>query len=218
MDEDDRAFNSISVTGKGQVEVIPDRAEVVITVEASDQTLARAQSEANRRMASVLAALRAQGIADERIRTAWYDVAPQRDYRLARRPVLGYSVSHRVRVTVEPIERVGEVIDAATASGATSVELYSFDVADPSAPERDARIHAMDDAHTKAAHLAELAGRRLGKAVQITVEDSWPGHRRARDYIVYAPMRPAPEHQPTELRPEPVEFSITVSVTYTLED
>ncbi|MCM8748739.1 SIMPL domain-containing protein [Thermomicrobiaceae bacterium CFH 74404] len=218
MDEHHRAFDSISVTGKGQVEAVPDRAVVVITVEVSDRTLARAQSEANRRMAAVLAALRAQSIADERSRTAWYDVTPQRDYRLARWPVLGYSVSHRVRVTVEPIERVGEVIDAATASGATSVELYCFDVADPSAPERDARIRAMADAHTKAAHLAELAGRRLGKAVQITVDDSWPRRRRARDYSLYTPMSLVPEHQPTEVRPEPVEFSITVSVTFTLED
>lgn len=213
------AFDHLSVTGEGHVEAVPDRAVIAITVEATDQVLSRAQSEANRRMAQVLAALREHGLADERIRTAWYDATPLRDYNRPRRPTTGYTVSHRVRVTVEPVERAAELIDAAVAAGASDVDLIRFEVSDQSALMQEVRALAMADAREKARHLAELAGRRLGKAVRITVDEYRPRRLYSPDYVFYSASYPLPrDSYQTELRPGTVEFSLTVSVTFALED
>lgn len=169
-------------------------------------------------MAEVLAALREHGLADACIRSSWYDVTPQRDHKRARLPVVGYRAAHRVEVTVEPVERAGELIDAATAAGASDVDLVCFDVADRSTLERDARAPAMADARAKAAHLAELAGRHLGKVVRITARDSRPYRMYARGHAEYPHIAHSPGYYPTELRPGTVEFSMTVSVTFALED
>jgi uncharacterized protein YggE len=213
------AFDHLSVTGQGQVEAVPDRAVLAFTVEATDRTLSLAHSEASRRMAQVLAKLREHGVADERIRTAWYDATPLRDYNRPRRPTTGYTVGHRVRVTVEPIERAGELIDAAVAAGASHVDLIRFEVSDQSSLMQEARALAMADAREKARHLAELAGRRLGKAVRIAVAEYRPHRLYDPDYGFYPASYSLPrDPYQTELRPGTVEFGLSVSVTFALED
>lgn len=217
MCDDSLTIDHIVVTGEGLVETVPDQAVIAITVDVTDPTLARAHSEANRRMAQLLEALRAHGVSEQSVRTSWYDVRTQRDWRRAHRPVIGYEVSHRIRLTVEPIVRASEVIDTATAAKATSVDLLYFEVSDRTALERKARAQAMADARDKAAHLAELAGRRLGKAVRISTTDT--GVRRRYhwdDYPVYG--APAARHHPTEVHPGTVTFSMSVTVTFALED
>src|SRR5690606_6758830 len=66
-------------------------------------------------------------------------------------------------------ERVGEVLDRAVAAAgdAITVNGLTFSIEDPSKLEKQARDAAWADARAIAEQLADLAGRRLGKATSI---------------------------------------------------
>ncbi len=164
----------ISVSGEGRVFIRPDLAIVTLGVELSNPDLAAAQQEASRRMDAVLAELRARGIPEEKIKTVSYSIWVERNYEQPDQPITGYRIVHLVEVQVQPVDRAGEIIEAAVAAGANSVPGVSFTVADPNAVLRQARELAMRDARDKASHLAQLAGVTLGTPVRIAEGGAFP--------------------------------------------
>lgn len=164
----------ISVSGEGRVFIRPDLAIVTLGVELSNPELATAQQEASRRMDAVLAELQARGIPEEKIKTVSYSIWVERNYEQPDQPITGYRIIHLVEVQVQPVDRAGEIIEAAVAAGANSIPGVSFTVADPGAVLRQARELAMRDARDKASHLAQLAGVTLGAPVRITEGGAFP--------------------------------------------
>ncbi len=164
----------ISVSGEGRVFIRPDLAIVTLGVELSNPDIAAAQREASQRMEAVLAELKARGIPEEKIKTVSYSIWVERNYEQPDQPITGYRVFHLVEVQVQPVDRVGEIIEAAVAAGANSISGISFTVADPSAVIRQARELAMRDARERASHLAQLAGVTLGAPVRITEGGAFP--------------------------------------------
>ena len=67
---------TVSVSGHGEVTVPPDTASVSIGIDVIQPTLAEAQEQATAQATAVIEALKAAGIADEDIQTAYL----QRDY------------------------------------------------------------------------------------------------------------------------------------------
>ena len=109
---------TISVSGEGRVYVTPDTAQVTLGVQIENADLGAAQQEANQKMDAVLAVLKANGVADDQIKTVTYNISVQRDYQKPNQPITGYQVSHPVQVKVKPMSKVSAVIDAAVAKGA----------------------------------------------------------------------------------------------------
>jgi hypothetical protein len=150
---------SITVGGTGRVAVQPDIADLRLGVSIARDTVADARSEAARMMAAILAAVRTAGVTDRDIRTTLLSVQPRYDYREGKAPrLVGYDLSNVVEVTVRDLATVGDVIDGALRSGATSLDGLAFRVDDPSAAEREARIAAVTSARARADILAEAAG------------------------------------------------------------
>lgn len=79
-----------------------------------------------------------------------------------------YHARNTLRVTVRQAARVGEVVDAATKSGATVAAAFSFQVADEAAARRSLLEAAGRDARAKAETLATAAGKKLGDPIAIT--------------------------------------------------
>lgn len=163
---------SISVTGQGEAAGTPDMATINIGV----QTQAPAALEAaNRNQAivdRVMQALGKLGIDDKDLQTADYSIWPeqQHDPREANQmKITGYRVNNSVHVTVRDIDKVGEILGAATGAGANSVNGISFGIDDSSALEAEARKAAMQDARARAEDLAGLAGVELGEVLQISL-------------------------------------------------
>ena len=74
---------TVSVSGHGQVNVPPDTASVSIGIDVIQPTLAEAQEQATAQATAVIEALKAAGIADEDIQTAYFSVNILRDYDAA---------------------------------------------------------------------------------------------------------------------------------------
>jgi uncharacterized protein len=162
------AQHSITVSGDGSVLATPDTAHVTLGVQVQNAELAAAQSQATDKMNAVLAALKQSGISDKDIKTVSYAIYPNQDPSKGTGEVTGYTVTNLVEVKITQLDKVGTIIDAAVSAGANNVGGIQFSVENIDALIQQARQQAMDDAHKKAAQLAQLGGVTLGAPISIS--------------------------------------------------
>lgn len=162
---------SIAVTATGRVSVAPDVGVATLGAEGRAPTLAEATADVARRMAAVLARLKALGVQDADIATVAYSVSPiAAPRRTEEEPtrILAYHALNLVRVKVRALDGIGRVLDEAVAAGANAVRDVQFTLADPAAAEARARVEAVREATARAQQLAAAAGRQLGELVWLS--------------------------------------------------
>ena len=208
---------AIHVTGTGKAAITPDLARVVFTVDTEGSDVARMQAENSARMATVIARLKALGIADKDLRTTSYALAPRYDPKLQRHD--GYHLSTGVRASIRDLSRVSEALSAGVEAGATGVSQISFEPSDPEEALRRAREEAVRNAREKAEHYAALVGVHLGTALLI-VESGERPHHGPHDYPPF--MRAMRMDTPASPEPPPIaageqELAVSVAIAYRIE-
>jgi uncharacterized protein YggE len=159
--------SGITVTGTGQASAPADLLRLFLSVGHDAQDVATAVEAVAARTDAVTAALREAGVAAGDIRTSSVNVYPH--YSESMR-VAGYRASHSLTLRTTDLAGFGRLLKVAidAAGNDLGVDQLSFDVADKSALLEQARQSAFADACAKAAHLAGLAGMRLGRIDAIT--------------------------------------------------
>lgn len=199
----------IVTTGQASIDMAPDVAWVSIAAEARAATPAAAQQGSAEAMAAVQAALGRAGIDRADVRTTGYSVQPDVERTGGRSRVIGYIARNQVEVRVLDLGRLGAVIDAAGASGATSLAGLRFDLADRATIERDALRRAVEDAVERARAIADGARVTLGPIVRIDEQAQYrPVY--ARDMMAMAAAPPPPE---TPVSPGQVQVTAQVTLT-----
>ena len=179
----DMGYNSITVTGEGEVVSIPDVANFSFAISANAKTVSEAQTQVTEKMDAVLAALKDQGIEDKDIKTTNYSVYPKYVYTAgicgptycppSQQTLDGYTATHNVTVKVRKTEEVGNALSAVGDKGATDISSVSFTTDDPDQLTEEARAKAIADARAKAKRLAKDLGVRLVRVVSF-YENSGP--------------------------------------------
>ena len=159
--------HTITVSASGKVTVVPDVARINLGITTTKGTVKAARESAAQTMTAIIAAIKGLGIADADIQTTNLSLYPQ--YGSGSTPkVVGYQISEQVQITVRDLDKAGDVVDAATAKGATDVNGISFELADPVKAQNDARASAVTAARTSAQAMAGAANVNLGAVVSIT--------------------------------------------------
>ena len=158
---------TVVATGEGVVKVAPDRAWLNVTAESRARSPREAQNLNAQAMSAVLQKLRGAGLKEDAIQTRGYDLQPEYDYNNGRQTLRGYLARNSVEVRVDELNRVGEILDIAVASGATSVGNVRFDLKDRAAVEREALRLAVADARRRADAAASGAGLRVERVIRI---------------------------------------------------
>lgn len=193
----------VVTSGQGIVQAVPDRAWVTIGAESRATSAREAQRLNTAAMTPILEKLRGAGIQPDAIKTVVYDVQYEWDYVNNRRVGKGYLARNVVEVRVDAIERVGDILEIAGASGATSLGGVRFDLKDRSKLEREALRLAVADARAKADALAAGAGRSIDRIVRIEEQGVSGGPvpvMYRREAQVAAAAAPPIEAGQTELR------------------
>jgi uncharacterized protein YggE len=166
----------VTVLGHGSVTVTPDIAMVTVGVTVAKPTLPEAQSEATTQMTAILEAIKAAGVSEDDIQTAFYSVNVLSNFDNMGNPteVIGYQVSNQVNVTVRDLDKVGSLLEDVVAAGANTIYGITFGVDDPSAAASEARAAAVADARERAEELAQAAGLSLGRVLSISEGVSQP--------------------------------------------
>lgn len=161
---------SITVVGEGTVSIRPDVANANIGVEVMNESVQEASAMNRAVLEEVLAALAAQGIAENDIQTSGFSVFAERYGPEGPRSEedVQYRVSNNVNVTIRDLDTVGEVLDAAIAAGANNIYGVEFALDDMSDAQSQAREQAIENAAEKAAEIAEFSGVSLGPIVSLS--------------------------------------------------
>lgn len=210
------APSAIVVSGTSEVFAAPDRAMVSLGAVVEAKQALDAQKQLAQVMQRVIKDIKAQGVPDEKIRTAGLSLNPVYSHpvpKAGQEPetprIAGYRASNTVRVQVDDLERVGSVIDAGIAAGANQLAGLVFDIRDDLKYRKQALQLAAQEARSKAEALASALNLQMGEVLEIREEGGpavYPVERRFA----------APAAAGTPIQPGQVQVNASVSVRFKL--
>lgn len=165
----DASPSVITVSAQGEIQVVPDRAYVMVSVQTRSSSAAAAAGENANKQTAVIASLRSLGVKDSQISTQNYTVVPEtRNDNLDHTPrIVSYLVSNSLRVEVTDLATVGKVIDSALSHGANQVSSVDFFESEAVALSRKALAEAVANARAQAEIMASAAGGHLGSLLEL---------------------------------------------------
>jgi uncharacterized protein len=207
------APSTIRVTGDARVSARPDRVQVDVGVVTQATHSQEAAAGNARAVDAVLGAVRAAAGPAAQLKTVSYSLSPDYQYHPngGEPTITGYTATNVVEVTLDELAKVGNVIDAATRSGANRVQGVRFTLRDPEAVRAEALRQAATSARGEAEVLAAALGLRIVRV--LTVEETSP---RIVPVRPMAALRVAGGAE----APTPVEsgtLDVSAQVTLTLE-
>ena len=160
----------ITVSGEASIPVQPDVATLSLGVTTQSATATQAMAANTAALSTVLARLKAAGIADRDLQTSNLTLNPNWvGYDSGTTPTIaGYTASNQLTVRVRALDTLGAVLDAAITDGANTLNGLTFELSDPKPRMDEARRAAVTDAMARASLLVEAAGARLGPVKSIT--------------------------------------------------
>jgi uncharacterized protein YggE len=201
----------VVVRGEGVVRRAPDRALVRIGAESRARVPKEAQSANAAAMSAVLQKVAATGIPADAVRTLVVSLQQEFDYAGGRQTPRGYVARNVVEVRVDDLTRLGDVLDASVASGATSIHGLKFDLARRTEIEREALTQAVADAMARAEAAAAGAKRTVDRVIRIDETLQPPMMRPQPDFARMAAADAAPA--PTPVAEGEIEIRAVVTVT-----
>jgi uncharacterized protein len=164
------AIPQISVVGRGEIKVSPDRATIQISVQTRAGTAAAAAAENATKQQAVMTALKALGLTDDQLSTINYNVYPEQRYEQGKEPVIvAYNVTNTILIDVRKLSQVGPLIDAALAHGANMITSLQFYASNTEAARRSAIASAIDKARADAEAAARAAHGTLGSLLEVSI-------------------------------------------------
>lgn len=203
-----------TATGEGEATAIPDTAQFTLGVTKQAATVQEAQQQANQVASAIIDGLKKMGIKEENIQTTNYSVTPNYDFSTSSQTITGYSVSQNIQVEVTPIEKANEAIDMAVGQGANMTGGITFVLDDKKQLELEnkARKQAIDAAKQKAQSIADAAGIKLGRIINVQESNAMP-RPVFMDRSAVA-MEAKEEAAPTNLQPGENTVNLTVTLYY----
>ena len=195
--------DSITVSGVGTVETVPNEAQMSFGAETRRPTAQAAVAANADAMRKIINALREAG--GRELQTQWVSVYPYTDDT---GQVNGYAASNSVSA-VSDVGDAPALIDAAAEAGANEISGPGLTSSNAEALYRQALAKAVDAARLNAAALAKAAGRSLGSITTIVEGGSTAPEPMYRTAAQVADSS-------TPVIPGEQRTSATVSVTFSL--
>lgn len=192
---------NISFSGHGEVQAVPDIANVYFTISKDAGTVKDAQASVAVIEKKALDFLKAQNVAEKDIKTANASFYPKYEYRQAICPpipmgagtagvtvspsspyycppnkqvITGYTASESITVKVRNTDNAGTIMQGLGTTGVSDLSGPNFAIDKEDTLKAQARKLAIDDAKAKAEILAKDLGVRLGKISSFSESGNYP--------------------------------------------
>jgi uncharacterized protein len=162
---------SISVTGVGKVQYVPDMGYVHVGVSSDGATAAEAWQKNETVVKKIFAALKELGLEEKDFKTTNLKVQPRYLHKKDEAPkLLGYTVIYELVVTVRKLDQMGTLLDRMVDAGANRHMNVSFGCSNREELLDRARVNAVADARKRARMYVTGAsdGARLGDLLGVS--------------------------------------------------
>lgn len=183
--------NTITISGYGEVQAVPDIANVYFTISKDAKTVKDAQDAVAKVENSVLVFLQENGVAEKDIKTDNFSFYPKYEYkyeaqsllpcteygcppRPGKNVIVGYTSTESITVKVRNTDDAGKIMQGLGTLGVSQLNGPSFSIDDEDALKAEARKEAIDDARTKAEALAKDLGVHLGRVASFSEGGYYP--------------------------------------------
>ena len=209
---------TIIVSGEGEAVLAPDLAILSLSVLREAPTAGEALAANSEAMAGVIADLKAAGVEARDLQTSNFSISPRYrdsdddDDKIMEPEIIGYSVTNGLTVRVRDLSKLGGIIDRSVTLGVNQGGNIVFTNDKPEAAINDARKTAAADAISKAKTLADAAGVKLGRVVEMS-----ENFARPMAQPLYRVAMAKEMSAPAPIESGENSYSVTVNVTFAIE-
>ncbi len=209
--------HAFTVDGEAKVSGAPDLATVMFSVESKGKTMPETQTKNAETANTLLAKVKALGIATADMQTSHYNSYQNFTYDANKKANVpdGWVVTQQVTVKVRNTSMVSKVLETVGQNGATNISGPNFTLDDQSGLKAKARMKAIEDANNKAKELAQTLGVRFEQIIGYNEYVDQPGSP-----IMYAKAMDVGGSGSTtpEVASGSTELTLHVTITYKLAD
>lgn len=213
----ERQYDIIVSNGSVSQEVDPDIAYINAGVTVQNKTVDGAKAESSTAINQAIAALKKQGIAEDAIKTSYYNVLPIYNYEKGKNELIGYSVNYGITVKVDDLTKVTDSVDTMLANGVNSFNGITFEVSDRKSIERQLLSMAVHNAQEKAAIVASAGGRNLGKLIAAQIGSSGGYEYTAYNNATLLARKADTAQAAMPIMSEKIKISVNVDATFELQ-
>lgn len=207
--------HSIRTTGEATVTAKPDRAVIDIGVVTQASTARAAAAENAQKLDAALGELKEAAGPAAQIKTISYSLDP--NYRYPQEggqpSIAGYTARNVVEVSTDDLARAGTIIDAATRSGANTIQSLQFRLKN----DQEAHAQALREAAVRARTDADAIAAALGVQILGVLSAEESGAPQPRP-IVMPMARMAEAAAPTPVAPGTIDIHAAVTLTVEISD
>jgi uncharacterized protein YggE len=213
--QDSGPKKTVKVDGQGVVAAEPDQATIRVTIKEEGDSLKDLVEKNKTKMANILTTLKSFKIPEKDMQTAQYSI--NRKYKYVKGTTLpdGYSVTNQLKVVLKDTTQAGDVLGALSDSDDVQIDGPTFGFSNPAKLQLEALKAAVENAHSKAAVLAESTGTELGPVLSMEQTGvSMPTIRTVTAMAAFsgaAPSTSVPVEQGTD------QVTAQIEVVYTLK-
>lgn len=212
--------HTVSVIGRGQVELRPDRGSFTVAVVREARSANDARNRANAKVAAIVGGLRGLGIARNQLTTNGVSIARRKRRTRKDEPVrVSFRADISLRVAVEGLALLGRAIDAASRRGATAVfgPQLSFSPELRETGSLRSEAAALDDARTRAEAAAAAEGQQIVGVQSIDLDPGQNGFSAFALETSAAGSADSRARSPTKIFSARRKVTSVVRVTYIIE-
>jgi len=163
-------ISTISVDGKSELNVKPDRARVYVGVSVLKPTAKEAQDEANKIINSIIEELDSRGIFKSSIETENLNLFEEKIWSQGVEKSNGWRATQNLRIKLTDFSKIGTVVDISVNNGANQINNIEFYLSDEKESEykKIAISEATKNAREKAEAIASSSGAKIKKVKSIS--------------------------------------------------
>lgn len=209
--------DSITVTGAAVTEVEPDMAYVYLDLMKEAPTAEEAREGVAAKLQSLKTVLLGAAVTGENVKSTGYNLEPVYTYNDGKRKQNGFRASTTMKVKVENLDRLSEILDKSVTRAGANVSRVEFGLNNKNIVEQRLLTEAVTNARSKAELVATAGGRSLGVMIQANISSSGgENHVVMNSPMLMAKMDRAEGGTPTELNPGTITVRSSVNLVFAL--
>lgn len=157
---------SITVVGTSEISIPSDVAVMRINVTTKSKLAEKAVKENAERMNAIKKALQEEGYAKDTLKTDNYRLYKANRYEEKNEEEM-YEVTHTIKISVEDLEKTGQIIDKVTKAGATDINSLAFTLKDTKKYRSKVLANAIIDAKNKAEVIAKTLNKKIVNIISV---------------------------------------------------